>query len=95
MKKYIIALSAIVLIQVNVVAEIKNGYALNINNAKIALENLSKINIENPSMNTKSGETLTYYQIQKLNFKIDSLKKFILNYELTEKILNQFRIIVP
>ena len=95
MKKFIVAFLAIVLVHVHIIAEIKNGYETRINETRLALENLrEKINKDN-NMDPKSGDKLTYLQKQKIDFEIDDLKQFIHNYELTEKLLDQFRLKAP
>ena len=95
MKKFLIALLAIVLIYFKVVAEIRNGYETKINETRIELENLKKIINEGKNRNSRSIDKLTYLQKQKMNFDIDSLNQVILNYEITENLLDQFRTIAP
>jgi hypothetical protein len=95
MKKSLIAFLAMVLIHVNIVAEIKNGYETKIDETRIILENLKKIINEDKNRVLKSIDTLTSLEKQNLNFDIDSLNQVILNYEITEKFLYQFRTIAP
>jgi hypothetical protein len=95
MKKILIVLLAMVLIHVNIVAEIKNGYETRINEISIELENLKKRINEYKNKDLKSIDRLTSHQKQKLNFEIDSLNQVILNCELTERLLYQFRNIAP
>lgn len=95
MKKFLIALSAAVLIHVTVAAEIKNGYASKINDAFLALNNLSKILTEDINRDTNSGVKLFLFKKQKLKLEIRKLEQFIHYYELTEKLLGQFNIIAP
>jgi hypothetical protein len=95
MKKFIIALLAMVLIYFKVLAEIKNGYETKIDETRIELEYLKKIINEDKNRDSRSINTFTTLQKQKLNFEIDSLNQIILNYEITENLLNQFRTIAP
>lgn len=96
MKKLIIASMVVVFIHINAAAEIKNGYVTSsINDTRIVLNNFKKALTESRSRNNKSGEKLTHNQKRKLKSKIDSLEYFIRYYELSEKLLVQFRAIAP
>jgi hypothetical protein len=68
-------------------AEIKNGYEKDIMIMKESLKNLANILIENRDM---SGA-----QRRKIESKIETLVDHISFYDLTENLLNQFRIIAP
>ncbi len=95
MKKFFLTVLAIVLIHALVVAEIKNGYAANINETKLLVSHLKETLAENRNLNSKSVEKLKNRQIKKMKLKIDSLEYFIFYYELTKELLTQFKVIAP
>lgn len=95
MKKFSVAVMAIVLIYFKTEAEIKNGFENRIIETRIVLENLTQRIYEDKNRRSKSIDKLTSLQKQEMNLRIDSLKLFILNYEITDKLIDQFRLIAP
>ena len=91
MKRHIIALLAVMLFHASVVAEIKNGYEPKINDTRLALDSLSTIK----TGFIRDNETKTPLAPHKIQHKIDSLRQIILSYEITEELLDQFRLIAP
>jgi hypothetical protein len=71
----------------NVFGEIKNGYKTEILQTRESLRNLSAL--------LRVNNNLTAVQKRKIKYTIDSLEKSISNYELTENLLDQFKIILP
>jgi hypothetical protein len=71
----------------NVLGEIKNGYETEIFQVQGSLKALRLL--------LHGKNTLTASQTQRIEYRIESLIKYISYYELTENLLNQFRIIAP
>ncbi len=70
-------------------------YTSSINDTRLALNDFKEVLAESRSRNNKTGEKLTNNQKRKLKSEIDSLECFIRYYELSEKLLAQFRVISP
>ena len=96
MTKYPIALLlAVLMINIKISAEIKNGYGNNIIKARMLLEDLRKVKNNNHTDKPKSLGTPSLFQQRIVKQKIDSLTQCILNYERTEEYLDRFRNIAP
>lgn len=87
MKKYCLHFAIFILTCNAVFGEIKNGYEKDIFGMKESLKKLSSILIEN--------KELPLDQRRKIESSIETLVNHIVYYELTENLLNQFRIIAP
>jgi len=95
MAKYILPFLIIGLFKLSGFAAIKNGYEFKIDEVRSALENLSKIQTKKIYGISISDDSQFHDKKLGGNPKIDSLKRFILRYEQTEKLLNEFRTIAP
>ena len=87
MKKYCFLFIVIILTMTNVSGEIKNGYEKEILQTRESLRNLNAL--------LRINNNLTTGQKRKIKYTIDSLVNSISNYELTENLLDQFKIISP
>ncbi len=86
MKTYVLFLTLYLLILHHSSAEIKNGYGTEINGARESLQSLKVLLMDN---------NLSIFQKISIKTKISELVKFITYYELTEKLLEQFKTIAP
>ena len=87
MKTYGLVITIFILTCNNLFAEIKNGYEKEIHGVRASLRSLREM--------LESNKTLSIFQKGEINSKIQTLKKFISYYELTENLLQQFRTIAP
>jgi hypothetical protein len=77
-------------VQQHLWGKIRNGYEADIDGAHRLLQNLTAI-LEDG----RSEKKLSVYQKEQLTTKITWLKEYIAYYELTERLLEQFRLIAP
>jgi hypothetical protein len=75
------------ILNINLFGEIRNGYGIEINGARASLKTLEGI--------VEGDKNLSIFQNADLNMKVERLRKFITYYELTESLLEQFRAITP
>jgi hypothetical protein len=68
-------------------AKVRNGYARDIDGGRQSLKNLRLL--------LETDRSISIFQRMSINTKIEKLKTYITYYELTEKLLDQFRMISP
>ncbi len=86
MKTYWLCIALLILSIKYSLGEIKNGYANGINSARVSLKTLYAL---------LNDHTMTGGQKKAINAKVKEVVKYITAYELTQNLLNQFRIIAP
>lgn len=87
MKTYALSLIVFLLLSCNSSAEIKNGYEIDIKVARESLKNINALLI--------TDNHLTQLQIAGIKNQIEIKAEFITNYELTTRLLAEFRKISP
>ncbi|MEX2231298.1 MAG: hypothetical protein WD824_04015 [Cyclobacteriaceae bacterium] len=87
MKTYALSITLCFLVCFTSPGKIKNGYSTDIHGAR---ESLRSINLL-----LATDKNLSIFQRFSMKGKINDLTKFITYYELTEKLLNQFRTVTP
>ena len=86
MKTYALFIILYVIVIFAATAKIKNGYSIDIQGARESLKSLHLLLKDN---------NLSYQQKTSMKNSVTALIKFIKYYELTEKLLSQFRLITP
>src|SRR5688572_19961310 len=87
MKTYFVVITILIFSSGNVDGKIRNGYESQIHDAELSLKSLDSL--------VKENTNLSPLQRRKIKSAILSLIIYITYYELTEKLLEQFRIISP
>ena len=86
MKKYFTLLSALILTSHVTFGEIRNGYEKEIEGARSSLRALHILQMD---------QTLNSVERKKVKSKIETLVNFISYYELTESLLDEFKVVSP
>lgn len=87
MKTYALWLTMTLFLFFPSTAKIKNGYSLDIHGARESLKNIKRI--------LKEDKDLSIFQRMAMHSKIKDLTEFIIYFELTDKLLEQFEAISP
>ncbi|MEO5600557.1 MAG: hypothetical protein ABIR06_06500 [Cyclobacteriaceae bacterium] len=87
MKTYVLSITFSLLILYHSTAAIKNGYGIDIVGARESLRSLKLL--------LKDNVQLSVFQRISINTKINDLENFIIYFELTETLLEQFKMISP
>lgn len=87
MKTYALSLTLSLVVLFSSIAKIKNGYSLDILGARESLKNIKLI--------LKEDKDLSIFQRISMYSKIENLTGYIIYFELTDKLLDQFRTMAP
>lgn len=87
MKRYLLVAALLMLILNNLFGEVKNGYEKNVIGLKFSLQSLKHILLNNPHLSAAEKRNI--------KAKIESTIDYLACYEITDRLLKQFREISP
>ncbi|MGI9544735.1 MAG: hypothetical protein ACR2MX_15845 [Cyclobacteriaceae bacterium] len=94
MKKYIMLFTLCLIVQQNLLGKIKNGYGVEIKEARQSLSYL-KASMEEYRSEKQPSKKMGIFQKARIKATINWLEEYCTYYELTERLLEQFRSIAP